>query len=425
MSWTSAAIRDASRAGDYGRVVHLARRGAGLSQKELGDACGVSQSAVSRLEQRGANGVYDTKTLARAAAHLQLPPHLVGLADHAAALAANADTDGSVERRNFLGGAVAVAAAPAVAAFKAATTEPAAADGGPAATLRVVTGGYRRLDGTTPARQLVKPVLEHLELTQSLAKGVQDHAQRNRLAAVGSEVASLAGWLSWDMGDYGSARTWYGAAVKSARRSGQPLLAAYQLGSLAQFEAHAGNAQQGLSLAQSARKALGDRPPVIADAWLASVEALCHAAAGDAEASDDSLKTAIRFADRVTNDSTPWPWVFTFNESKVAATRVACGARLGRSDWISSAQDSATAVLSSGHEKQRALLILDVASGHLASGRIDGAFALATGALEIGLRFRSGRIVERARALRRSYATPRSLPRVVREFDDRLYEVFL
>lgn len=265
MSWTSAGIRAASRAGDYGRVVQLARRDAGLSQKEMGDACGVSQSAISRLEQRGANGAYDTKTLARAAAHVQLPPHLVGLADHAAALAANADMDGSVERRNFLNGAVAMAAAPTMAALKPVVPELGTADGGPAATLRVVTGGYRRLDGSTPARQLVKPVLEHLELTQSLARGVQEHARRTRLAAVGSEVASLAGWLSWDMGDYGSARTWYGVAVKSARRAGQPLLVAYQLGSLAQFEAHSGNAQQGLSLARSARAALGDQTPVVAD----------------------------------------------------------------------------------------------------------------------------------------------------------------
>lgn len=368
--------------------------------------------------------MYDAKILARAASHLQIPPHLVGLADHAAALAVNADTGGSVERRNFFGGVAAVAVAPMVATFPAASAERTASDGGSAATLRMVTGGYRRLDGTTPSRQLVKPVLEHLQLTQALAQSVEEHDQRNRLAAVGSEVASLAGWLSWDMGDYGSARTWYGSAIKSARRAGNPLLAAYQLGSLAQFEAHAGNASDGVLLVRAARKALGERPPVIAEAWLMSIEALCHAAAGDARGTDVSLKEAARLAGRVVGESTPWPWVFTFNESKVAATRVACGAKLGRADWISSAQDSVAAVLSSGHDKQRALLILDVASGHLASGRIDGAFALATGALETGVKYRSGRIVERARSLRRSYS-PRLLPRVVREFDDRLYEVFL
>jgi hypothetical protein len=41
-----------------------------LSQNQLGEACGISQSAVSRLERHGAAS-YDT--LARAATHLCLP----------------------------------------------------------------------------------------------------------------------------------------------------------------------------------------------------------------------------------------------------------------------------------------------------------------------------------------------------------------
>jgi hypothetical protein len=85
--------------------------------------------------------------------------------------------------------------------------------------------------------------------------------------------------------------------------------------------------------------------------------------------------------------------------------------------------DEAGAALSSGHEKQRALLLLDIASAHLAAGRVDGAFSLATRALESGVRYRSGRIVERARAVRRQYSSGN--PRVVREFDDRLHDVYL
>ncbi|WP_344287383.1 hypothetical protein [Streptomyces synnematoformans] len=87
-------------------------------------------------------------------------------------------------------------------------------------------------------------------------------------------------------------------------------------------------------------------------------------------------------------------------------------------------QDDAAAQLSSGHDKQRALLVLDVASAHLAAGRIDGAFSLATRALETGLRYRSGRIVERARTLRRGY-TSTAPARVVRDFDDRHHGVYL
>ena len=46
------------------------------------------------------------------------------------------------------------------------------------------------------------------------------------LAGIGSEAASLAAWLAWDMGDNGSARTWYGSAIKADRSAGDPLLAA-------------------------------------------------------------------------------------------------------------------------------------------------------------------------------------------------------
>jgi transcriptional regulator with XRE-family HTH domain len=420
MKWSTQAIRDASRRGDYGRVVKLARVAAGVSQKQLGEACGISQSAVSRMEGHG-TGTYQMTLLARAATHLHIPPRLVGLADHTAATAAPVDgTD--VERRNFLTGAAAVATA---AALPPALTPHSPAGDGQVATLRLATSAFRRMDGWTPSRQLSEPVLAHLRLTQTIAGEAEHEEQRSRLAAAGSEAASLAGWLAWDMGDYGSARTWYGTAVKAARRAGNPLLTAYQLGSLAQFEAHAGNAPQALDLVRDARRQLGGSRLAIADAWLATVEALAHSAAGDTESTDTALAAAERSVVRIAvEEPPPWPWVFTFSGGKVAACRLSCGARLGLSKWVFGAQDDAAGVLSSGHDKQRALLLLDVASGHMAAGRLDGAFALATRAVETGLRYRSGRIVERARALRRGFtsATP---PKVVRDFDERLHGVYL
>jgi hypothetical protein len=104
----------------------------------------------------------------------------------------------------------------------------------------------------------------------------------------------------------------------------------------------------------------------------------------------------------------------------VAACRVTCGARLV-SDWVLAEDVEA---LTAGHAKQRALLVLDIAAGHLAGGRVEAAFALASPALEAGLQYRSGRIVERARAVRRSLTTA-SPPRAVRESDVRLPGVYL
>ncbi|KAK1180693.1 helix-turn-helix transcriptional regulator [Streptomyces sp. NBS 14/10] len=418
MNWSSQVIRDAARQGDYGRVVSLARRDAGVSQRQLGDACGISQSAVSRLEGRG-TAAYDMTILARAATHLHFPPRLVGLADHTAAHAAeNGQHD--VHRRNFLAGTAAIAAAPALAVLHA---QP--ADARQAATLRVATTAFRRLDAATSSRHLSEPVLAHLRLTQTVTAEAESPEQRACLAAVGSEAASLAGWLAWDMNDIGSARTWYGTAIKAARASGDRLLTAYQLGSLAGFEADAGNAAQGLALVHRARHQLGADAPAIASAWLGTVEALAHAVAGDRVTADAVLEQAARHTEAVPDEQPPpWPWVFSFTPSKVAAARLTCGARLGIPEWVSASQDAATAALASGHEKQRALLALDLAAAHMAEGRLDGAFALAARALEMGVRYRSGRVIERARSLRRGYTSP-TPPRVVRDFDERLHGIYL
>ncbi|UKY54939.1 hypothetical protein [Streptomyces inhibens] len=106
---------------------------------------------------------------------------------------------------------------------------------------------------------------------------------------------------------------------------------------------------------------------------------------------------------------------------KAAACRVTCGARLGLPEWV---LGDGTEALATGHAKQRALLVLDIAAGHLAGGQIEAAFALAGRALETGLQYRSGRIVERVRAVRRSL-TSGAPPRVVRDLDERLHGVCL
>ncbi|WP_406483581.1 hypothetical protein [Streptomyces sp. NBC_01615] len=288
----------------------------------------------------------------------------------------------------------------------------------------MATTAFRRLDATVASRDLAEAAQSHLRLIQRVASHAPDASYKARMAAVGSEAASLVGWLAWDMADHGSARTWYGSAIKAARTAGDPLLGAYQTGSLAQFEVEAGNTAEGLRLIARARRQLGPDLPAIAAAWLASIEAVAHATAGDKGATERALRSCEQHTARVPReDPPPWPWVFSFDERKVSSCRVVCGARLGLSRWVLSSQEIATA-LSSGHVKQRALLTLDVATGHLSTGRVDSAFALATRAVQDGVRLRSGRIVERARAFRRSYATA-TPPGIVRDFDTLLHDTYL
>ncbi|MFB7225322.1 helix-turn-helix domain-containing protein [Streptomyces sp. NPDC056227] len=415
MDWSgNRQIRDAAREGDYGRVIKQARKTLGLTQRQLGEACGLSQSATSRLEDRGV-GPYNMSLLASAASHLGIPPNLVGLADY------DRNGNSTVERREFLNGVAAVVATPALPPQLQTRPE---WDSGQAAALRVATTAFRRLDATVGSRDLANTAQAHLRLIRRVASQAPDASHKARMAAVGSEAASLVGWLAWDMADHGSARTWYGSAIKAARTAGDPLLGAYQTGSLAQFEVEAGNTAEGLRLIARARRQLGPDLPAIAAAWLASIEAVAHATAGDDRATERALRSCEQHTARVPReDPPPWPWVFSFDDRKVASCRVVCGARLGRTRWALSSQEIATA-LSSGHEKQRALLTLDVATGHLSTGRVDSAFALATRAVQDGVRLRSGRIVERARAFRRSYATA-TPPGIVRDFDTLLHDTYL
>jgi len=86
--------------------------------------------------------------------------------------------------------------------------------------------------------------------------------------------------------------------------------------------------------------------------------------------------------------------------------------------------DEAALITPSAHPKQRALLQLDLAAGHMATGRLEAGYVLATQAVETGLRYRSGRVVERARVFRRAYSS-HTPPRIIRDFDEKLHGVYM
>ncbi|WP_306316677.1 MULTISPECIES: hypothetical protein [unclassified Streptomyces] len=289
----------------------------------------------------------------------------------------------------------------------------------------MATSSFRRLDATVASRDLAESMKTHLHLIQAIASEAPDNAHRARMASVGSEAASFAAWLSWDMADHGSARRWYGSSIKAAHGSGDTLLAAYQTGSLASFEAETGNPHQALRLITQARHALGRNLSPLAAAWLSSIEAVAHASNHQHHSCERALKACEHSAAQIPDaDPVAWPWIFAFDERKTAACRITCTARLGRPLHARIGEQEIATALSGNHDKQRALLTLDMATGYLTAKEVDTAFTLAARSLTEGIRLRSGKIIERARSLRRTYSTPRP-PSVVRDFDDQLHTTYL
>src|SRR3954452_22026959 len=102
--WESPVVLTAVQDGDAGTVMRLARRAKGETQRQTGDACGYSQSEISRIEN-GRARVHDIRILERLARRLEIPPQLLRLAPF------DVDPDWSVRRRDFLARAASGAAA--------------------------------------------------------------------------------------------------------------------------------------------------------------------------------------------------------------------------------------------------------------------------------------------------------------------------
>jgi hypothetical protein len=317
-----------------------------------------------------------------------------------------------MDRREFLTGIGGVAAATLLPPIATPTTDTTTD------AVRLVTATQRRLDGTVPSRDLVEVVLAHLRMTGRTATAADDLGDRAGLTGAVSEIAGFAGWLHWDMYDLGSARRYYEVAITSARDAGDPLLSAYMTGSLAAFAAELGDAPESLALIGAAHQQFGGEPPAIAAAWLSAISALAHASARDERATLAALDRSQVAVDRQADESPPWPWVFRFDSTRVAAYRLACAVRLGQTDRAVRAADDAGPLLTAP-TRQAALWRLDHADAHLQAGEVDHAFTIATDVLDTSPARQSARIVNRARALRRSY-TGRNPPPMVQRFDERI-----
>lgn len=404
--WSRPAVAAALGNCDFRVLLEAIRRERGWSQAELAEAAGYSQSWVSKvLRGRQELNLGQARELAR---RLGIPVHLLRLGD--------AGGEGPARRRDF-GKALAVAlvVGPVVAD----------ADGDTAHALTAITNAQRRLDATTPARELARGVAAHVEMANKLLARAPAARRAGGMAAALSEAAGFAGWLHADMCDLGTARTYYRLAVDAARHAGHDLLAGYMLGSLAMLEIDASDALTGLGLLARAREQLGRLAHPTPQAWLASLEALGYAAAGDADAADRALSRARQAAsDDGALTPPPWPWLYPFDEAKLAGYEALVCVRSRRPAQALAAFAQSLAAAQPA-PKQRAVIMLEVATAACQEGmtardsiRADEAFRLAGEGLGLGLRYSSERVIQRSRSFRRSYNGPATAQ--VREFDQRL-----
>jgi transcriptional regulator with XRE-family HTH domain len=250
-----------------------------------------------------------------------------------------------------------------------------------------VTGGFRRLEATTPASELRAPVNAHLRFVAHRLSG-----GGKQLAAAASEAAGFAAWLAVDQDDDKQAAKLYGRAVEYGQRSGSDLLVSYMEGSrllwLAETEARP---VFGSALTAGFRDAT-ELPPTVR-AWLAVVEATAHAAHGNA---DDTFAALQRAEHAIASNHEPsWPWLFPFDARRLAGYVGACATKLNlHKTAIPALQDA----LPQTRTKQRALILVDLSTNYAALGQHDQARVYAHEAASIGQERHSMKILRRLQA---------------------------
>ncbi|MGH3851705.1 MAG: hypothetical protein ACRDRT_18770, partial [Pseudonocardiaceae bacterium] len=115
----------------------------------------------------------------------------------------------------------------------------------------------------------------------------------------------------------------------------------------------------------------------------------------------------------------PWPWVFPFDARKIVIRRLTYAVRLRRPDVAYAAAADLPASITSGHRKQGALTLLDLASAHGQTQEVEEGLRVATAAIDLAANTRSERVLNRARQFRRTIPAA-TTPGPLRDFDEHL-----
>jgi transcriptional regulator with XRE-family HTH domain len=237
---------------------------------------------------------------------------------------------------------------------------------------------YRHLyHGTSAPGDLLTLACDHLEEAVDLMRDLSDGDLKRRVLRTRSEVATLAGRLSFfDLRQPTEARGYYGLAHESASQAGDDLLAAAALGHLAFLPAAEGNPSAAVDyLGAAAQHARRTGVPLV-QSWIAAVESevltTVHPA-GIMRALEHATALLTRPADAVQPG-----WFDYYSGDRLDGFRGRALLQLGQSGEARASLTSALRGLDPGAVKQRAVFLVDIAASYLSdTPDVDRACALA------------------------------------------------
>lgn len=386
----SAAVAVSGFDADPGSIIRSARLARGETQRQTGEACGYSQSEISRIENGKAHA-YDIRTLARLAQHLDIPPQILGLARTTAS-----EQVSPVNRREFVTG---TAAAVAGVLFSEALRDAGRGDSDAGFTSQLLRsrwlGDNENTDGGPLDLTRVAQAVAQAKSDYQACRYAETAAELPRLLAMldgciasssgdellraealAADAYHVAASLELKLGNEGPAWMAADASMRAAQRSGDPVMMA----SSARIITHALMDAHRYADAETVARRMAER---LASGWsdpsgdalsvygtLLLRGAIAAARAGNGPASVELLDEARDAADRLGRDcNLRWtafgPTNVLLHQINVAVTLGNAGVALEYAESVRFHNIPIT--------ERRASFLVDVASAYLQWGKYEQA----------------------------------------------------
>ena len=233
---------------------------------------------------------------------------------------------------------------------------------------------YQHMYHSTAPAELMIPVTAHLELVDELASTAPAGPQRQEVLRNHSQVALLAGRLSFfDLHDPGTARTYYGISLDSAREAGDPHLEAVTLGHMSFVAAATRSFRAAIDLLEGANERASGS--TIVPSWLAAVESEIRSRAGETTAALAAVERAE--AELVPAKEIP-TWMDYYDATRLNGFKGFAYLAAGQVGQAETTLQTAVACLDAGAVKQRSVLLTDLATAYVHEGEVDKGCELAS-----------------------------------------------
>ncbi len=335
--WDSPPMRDALARVDLAAAVAVFRAAAGLSQHELADITGWSQSSLSLFESGHRDTLYDVRALLRFADAVDMPreallPVVLGhpgaalpdtwLAELSVAAGSVLEEAGlDVDRRGFGGLAAGVAAAMVLPEI----TMPSRVTASHVRYLATCVDSLNSRDQVVGGGALLRQALRQWRRARRMLdeSDYPEAVGRDLLRATGN-LAVCAGWLAFDGGNVTLARRMYSEALLLAGSADDPILSAHVLEKSSMLSSYAarlggtmGFAREGLRLAdQAASAAQHERMPRL-HALIELRRASAASLLGDEPVFRSAITNGRRELDRGVNADDP-VWIQFVDEFEIS-----------------------------------------------------------------------------------------------------------